>query len=76
MNSIWWSTNHLCLSMSLCFILTVQESLMLEQRQSAALLLNAAPASRELSSGLAHSYINSCGEDWNSGGSVHMLLDY
>lgn len=49
---------------------------MLEQRQSAALLLNAAPASRELSSGLAHSYINSCGEDWNSGGSVHMLLDY
>lgn len=47
-----------------------------EQRQSAALLLNAAPASRERSSGPAHGYINSCGWDGNSGSSVHVLEDY
>lgn len=52
-----------------CVILTVP-------RQSAALLLNAAPASREHSSGPAHCYINGCGWDRNSGGSVRTLLDY
>lgn len=46
------------------------------QRQSAALLLKAAPASRAHSSGLANCYINSYGGDGNSGGSVHILLDY